>query len=30
VEKKIKNEWDGVTHDYTRKETVKTSKKDMT
>ena len=27
---KIKNEWDGVTHDYTRKETVKTSKKDMT
>lgn len=27
---KIKNEWDGVTHDYTRKEKVKPSKKDMT
>ncbi len=27
---KIKNEWDGETQDYTRKEKVKTSKKDMT
>ena len=27
---KIKNEWDGEIQDYTRKEKVKTSKKDMT
>ena len=27
---KIKNEWDGITQDSTRKEKVKTSKKDMT
>ncbi len=27
---KIKNGWDGITQDYTRKEKVKPNKKDMT